>query len=300
MHRCVKILSPAKVNLFLEVIGQRRDGFHEIKTVLQEINLCDELTVRHTTRGITVHSDVKGLPLDRGNLVYQAAQLFLQDNNIKSGVEIQIVKRIPISGGLGGGSSNAACTLLAMDKLFGPRTDLQRLLGWAEKLGSDVPFFIRGVPSLAIGRGTELVPLRAYLPFWGVLAGPKGTPSPKKTAHVYDALNIGLTNGSVPVTITIAAIETKDVNALAAGVFNRLERIVLRRLPLVREIRHFMKTHGAKGVMVSGAGPTVFGIVPDRAHGVQISRKLSQRFGERVYTEVMRTLAGTPPPVWGT
>ena len=297
-HRCVKILSPAKINLFLEIVGKRQDGFHEIKTVFQCVNLCDILTVRPKPHGITLLSNAEDLPLDGRNLAHKAAQLFLSENKIKSGVEIRMLKRIPVSGGLGGGSSNAACTLLAMDKLFGTRCGMQKLLKWAQKLGSDVPFFLRGVPSLAMGRGTELVPLKSYVPFWIVLAGPKDFHLKNKTAEVYRALNMGLTTAGVPVTITLAAIETKSVNALSKSLFNRLENVVLEKFSFARKIRRFMKSHGAGGVLVSGAGPTVFGIVSGRAHGVKLEKALMRKFGERVHTKVTRTLARTPAPVF--
>ncbi len=294
----VKILSPAKINLFLEVIGRRQDGFHEIKTVLQEIDLCDELLLRSTASGIALSSECKDIPLDDRNLAYRAAKIFFSECKIRKGVRIEILKRIPVAAGLGGGSSNAACTLLALDKLFGTRLSLEKLLVLAEKLGSDVPFFIRGVPSVAIGRGAEVVPLGSYLPFCIILACPQGLSTQNKTAEVYKALNIGLTNGSVPITITIAAIEAKRVNTLSASLFNRLESVVRQRVPLVKEIRQFMESNGASGVLVSGAGPTVFGIVSDKALGKKLEKKIGKRFGGRVFTHLAKTLAGTPAPYY--
>ena len=293
----VRILSPAKINLFLEVLGKRRDGYHEIKTVLQAIDLWDELTVHRSSHGILVRSVCQDIPLDNSNLAYQAAQLFLRENKIKYGVEIGLVKRIPVSGGLGGGSSNASCTLLAMDMLFGTHCSTQKLLTWAKKLGSDVPFFIRGEPSLALGRGTEIMSLEAFFSFWVILAGPVTHGLPSKTAGVYKAVNMGLTGRFSPITLTTAAIETKNLSALSNSLFNRLESVVLERSPFVREIRDFMKAHGALGVLVSGAGPMVFGIVPDRAHGVELGKKISRQFGKRVYRVVAKTLASTPAPV---
>ncbi len=292
--RAVRILSPAKINLFLDVVARRADGFHEIKTLFQAVNLCDELRLCHAARGIRVSCDMPDLPTGPENLVTKAASMFLAHNKIRGGVDIAIRKKIPLSGGLGGGSSNAACTLLALNKLFGRPCGDGNLVAMAEKLGSDVAFFLRGRPSLGIGKGNEIIELRSSFPFWLVLAGPTATPPKQKTASVYAGLKIGLTNVARPITITLAALETKSVKQLASSLFNRLEDVVFLSLHEAKTIKKFMQNNGAIGALVSGAGPTVFGIVSSRAAGVELVGKIRRRFGPRAWAGVVRTLAGTP------
>ncbi len=290
----VKILSPAKVNLFLEVLGKRPDGFHEVKTVLQGVSLYDELHIRRVPKGISISSDCPDIPLDGKNLVHRAAAAFLRNNRIKSGVHIDLIKRIPVAGGMGGGSSNAACTLLALNKLFGHPWGSQEISSAAESLGSDVPFFMRGSPSVGIGKGGEIIVLEKYVSLWILLAAPRGLVLKNKTAQIYKGLKIALTKNKRPITITLVAIETNNVKLLCDSLFNRLERVVFCQMAQTRSIKAFMLVHGAMGALVSGAGPAVFGVVSDRIAGRKLEQKIHRQFGEGVWTRLVRTIPATP------
>jgi 4-diphosphocytidyl-2-C-methyl-D-erythritol kinase len=292
--RSIRVQSPAKINLFLEVLGRRPDGFHEVRTLMQAIDVCDTLVIRKIASGVRLSSHSNGFPLNTSNLSYRAAQLFLQANKIRSGVDIFCTKRIPLAGGLGGGSSNAACTLLGLNRLFRTRWSEERLLETAAKLGSDVPFFVRASLSLAIGKGSDIIPLERRLSFWVVLACPLGPVPPQKTASVYRALKIALTKDPRTFNITLAAIETKSVRDLSKSLFNRLEKVVLRRSPTARQLHRFMQRHGALGTLVSGAGPTVFSMVSGKRQGILLAEKIRGHFGNKVWVRVVRSLAKAP------
>src|SRR5579859_5462427 len=151
--------SPCKVNLLLNILGRRPDGFHELETVFQPVNLCDELTFERAGKGIALSCNEKSLPTDSDNLVFRAAEKFLAAAQISSGVKIHLEKKIPMAAGLGGGSGNAAVTLLALNELFGGPLPAGKLFEIAASLGSDVPFFLQDKPALAVGRGEQVQPL---------------------------------------------------------------------------------------------------------------------------------------------
>ena len=178
---------PAKVNLFLEVHARRPDGFHEIRTVLQAVGLMDTLTAAPIAEGVEVRVEGADLPAGPGNLVFAAARLFLDRFEIDGGVELDLVKRIPIEAGLGGGSSDAAGTLLLLRDLFRPDLDVEALAPLAADLGSDVPFFLGPGTALGMGRGEALAALPAPAPAWLVLFLP---PFGLATADVYAAVDV--------------------------------------------------------------------------------------------------------------
>jgi 4-diphosphocytidyl-2-C-methyl-D-erythritol kinase len=155
-------LSPCKVNLLLNILGRRADGFHELETVLQPIRVFDRLTFARTARGIGLSCSAPGLPTDGRNLVVRAAAMFLEAAGIKDGVRMELEKNIPLAAGLGGGSGNAATTLLGLNELFGEPLTPTQLQVIATALGSDVPFFLQGQPALATGRGERIEPLEPF------------------------------------------------------------------------------------------------------------------------------------------
>jgi 4-diphosphocytidyl-2-C-methyl-D-erythritol kinase len=151
-----------KVNLLLNILGRRADGFHELETVMQPINVCDQLTFERTTRGIVLSCNHANLPADSRNLIHRAATAFLQAAKINDGIKIHLKKKIPLAAGLGGGSGNAATTLLALNELFGQPLVSAKLCEIAATLGSDIPFFLQNKPALAIGRGEKIQPLENF------------------------------------------------------------------------------------------------------------------------------------------
>lgn len=255
----VAIRSPAKINLFLEVVGRRPDGYHEIESVMQLVDLCDEVRLRRTRRGIRVGVSGADLPEGQGNLAYKAAALLLERAGIREGVDIHLEKRIPVAGGLGGGSSNAAAVLAGVCRLFGLAESPGNLRGLAAELGSDVPFFLSDGLAVATGRGEVLRSLPPWPPQWLVIANP-GVPI--STAWAYREASSKLTGwqgrASIQPLIVAGRLTWPPVWA-----FNRLEAVVLPHRPEVRDLKAVLTEGGGAPVLMSGSGASVFAVVPD-------------------------------------
>ncbi len=264
----IKVLSPAKINLFLNVLFKREDGYHEIETVLQAIDIHDEVILRDRKEGIKIICQKAGVPEGKGNLAYQAAESLLRETHLNRGVEIEIKKEIPVAAGLGGGSSNAAAVLIGLRELWNLRSlTKERLQSLAEKLGMDVPFFIKGGRALGKGRGEKLVPLIGWEPFWLTLVIPDLKVS---TAWAYQSLSLGLTRkrkrikintgrGSFPMPHP-GTWSGKDYRSI---LHNKLEEVTEKEYPQVRRVKEKLRALGG-AVLMSGSGPAVFGIFPER------------------------------------
>lgn len=251
--------SPAKVNLFLRVLGKRADGYHEISTLMQPVSLFDELEISVSEgEGIAVVSDSAEAPGGEENLAYKAARVFLQSTALRRRVEISVKKIIPVGAGLGGGSSDAATVLMALNEMAGIWLPDGALMEMAARLGSDVPFFILKGPALAGGRGEKLK--RASLPeLHYVLINPGFHVS---TAWVYSSLvltNIG-ENNNLLYSYEVPASRDGVVEALA----NDLEAVTCRQYPEISGLKEMLKGAGALGTLMSGSGPTVFGVFHSR------------------------------------
>ena len=254
----VVIRAPAKVNLALEVLRRRRDGFHEVRTVLQTISLCDRIRLKRAGKGLRLRC--RNFP-DSGpsNLAWQAADLFLRRVRPRGGLEIELEKRIPVGGGLGGGSSDAAAVLLGACRLFGVRPDTEDLLQWAAELGSDVPFFILGGTALGRGRGERIEPLPPGDFQAAVLLYSPGFACP--TAALYRAWRpTALTRGGDRLTLFIRHWKKRDIRALGGSLFNDLEGVVFHLHPGLAEVRKRLLEAGAAGARVSGSGSCLFGL----------------------------------------
>lgn len=249
----IRRLSPAKVNLVLRVLGKRRDGYHEIASLMQSISLCDELLFTPQPFGIRLRCPGSGLPEDEGNLVFRAAQAFFSRAGVPGGIEIELHKRIPLAAGLGGGSSNAATTLQTLNEINGFPLSRVNLSHLAASLGADVPFFLYGPRAWAFGIGERLEPADSLPPFDLVLLHP---PLEVPTGPVYQGLNLGLTNGFIHYSIP-RFYTMRDV---AQGLWNDLESVTLKRYPELGELKSTLLRQGASGALMSGSGPTVFGI----------------------------------------
>jgi 4-diphosphocytidyl-2-C-methyl-D-erythritol kinase len=248
--------SPAKVNLYLRVLRKREDGYHDILSLMQRISLCDEITFATTVSGISVRCPGTSLPEDEGNIVYRAAAAFFSHIGTRPEIEITIHKRIPIAAGLGGGSSNAASTLMTLNEMYGFPLTRGELMRIGKGLGADVPFFIFGNTSWASGIGDclqESSPLPA-LRF--VLINPGFEIS---TKLVYQGLNLGLTKQAINYSIP----RFSTVEDLIRGLTNDLESVTIRLHPVLDQIKALLLKNGALGAMMSGSGPTVFGIFTD-------------------------------------
>lgn len=266
MEREITLPSPAKINLYLAVLGRRPDGYHDIETLFQTVSLSDTLTVRVDERGggIEVASDDASLPAGEGNLAGRAARALLDAEKIAGsapGIRIHIQKRIPVGAGLGGGSGDAATTLVALNRLLDLRLSAERLESIGASVGSDVPFLIRGGAAIGRGRGEILTRLPSLEPVELLLAKPDVSVS---TRWAYENLGETLTRSGA-LSIVAPRCGNMRVGDLVASLWNAFEDAVTRRHPEVREIRNAMLAGGASGALMSGTGPTVVGIFTDSA-----------------------------------
>jgi 4-diphosphocytidyl-2-C-methyl-D-erythritol kinase len=256
----VKILvkAPAKINLSLDVMHKRPDGYHEVEMVMTTIDLADriELSLLEEDR-IVIHSHNRFVPDDQRNLAYQAAHLLKERFQVKKGVVIGIEKTIPVAAGLAGGSSDAAATLRGLNKLWGLGLTLDELAELGAEIGSDVSFCVYGGTALATGRGEIIKQIPAPPTCWVVLAKPFIGVS---TADVYRRLNVDKIQHP-PTKEMISAIEKGDFHGVCNSVGNVLEDVTLSLYPEVAQIKDQMKRFGADAVLMSGSGPTVFSLV---------------------------------------
>lgn len=252
------IKAPAKINLSLDVLHKRPDGYHEVEMVMTTIDLADRIELSLLNRdSIKIHSQNRFVPDDQRNLAYQAALLLKERFNVKQGVSIAIEKTIPVAAGLAGGSSDAAATLRGLNKLWGLGLSLDELATLGAEIGSDVSFCVYGGTALATGRGEIIKQLPAPPTCWVVLAKPFIGVS---TAEIYRRLKIdGLTHPNT--SEMIHAIKDKDFTKVCNNVGNVLEEVTLGLHPEVAQIKDQMKRFGADAVLMSGSGPTVFSLV---------------------------------------
>jgi 4-diphosphocytidyl-2-C-methyl-D-erythritol kinase len=256
----VKILAPAKINLFLKVLGKRKDGYHELLTIMAPVALFDEIHLEPKEQGIFLKAPGSGCR-KKENLAYRAAALFLQETGINSGASIGIFKRIPVGAGLGGGSSDAASVLLGMNRLFEAGLSRDDLMAMAGKIGSDCPFFILGEPYLMGGRGEipirkVVLEQRSYLIIM--------PPLEISTALVYSHLKCPLTQGHK--LFTISDISVEKGNEPEQLLVNDLEGPAYGICPEIRTIKEELLDAGALGVLMSGSGSSVFGVFKNKEH----------------------------------
>jgi 4-diphosphocytidyl-2-C-methyl-D-erythritol kinase len=276
------VLCPAKVNLYLRVVGRRPDGYHEVVTVMQPLTLADELLVSLAGKGIALECDAPGLPSGEDNLAWRAARLFQEEMGQKLGVSLSLRKRIPVAAGLGGGSSDAAGTLLALNDLAGKPLDKVGLHRLASRLGADVPFFLSREPAVGRGIGTQLRAV-TLLPYWYLLVNPR---EPLSTRWVYE--NLDLDNLPGP-----PATETWDPEHPEIWVRNDLGAVVLKRFPELASVLAGLGESGAWCQGVSGSGPTLFGLFASREAAQQAGLRLRRTF--RGWLAVARGLTGPEP-----
>ncbi|MEA1965286.1 MAG: 4-(cytidine 5'-diphospho)-2-C-methyl-D-erythritol kinase [Candidatus Aerophobetes bacterium] len=268
------IRAAGKINLYLNVLGRYEDGYHEIESIMQSVSLSDRITLRPINKGIRLISNNPEIPLDEKNLSWRAANLFFQRTKIKEGLEIEIYKIIPLGAGLGGGSTDAAATLVGMDKLFQTKVSSSDLLKWANELGKDTPFCLKGGTALVKGKGENLTSLPSIKGGWIILLYPKILIS---TSWVYERVKIELTKKRLNVKLLNKLIEKEGLRGLVPLLYNRLEEVVMEEFPLIKEIKREMLSMGAKGSLMAGSGSTIFAIVENREKAKYISHKLQNR-----------------------
>ncbi|MCK4839985.1 MAG: 4-(cytidine 5'-diphospho)-2-C-methyl-D-erythritol kinase [Desulfobulbaceae bacterium] len=285
------IQAPAKINLCLAVKGKRSDGYHELESVMQKLELADIVRIRvEEGTGISLSCPGSDLPEDRTNLVWQAARLLIDEAGVDCRVIIILEKNIPVSAGLGGGSSDAAAVLLALDDLLLTNLGEERLLGMALQLGADVPFFIKKNLSAALAKGVgeRLTAVPGIHDCEVILVKPGFGVS---TKWVFD--NLALTTNSNPYILAPEKDCLSDrysgsevdflKQAGPAGFFNDLESVTVAHYPEIAEIKKLMLADGALVSLMSGSGPTVFGIFTDNCKAVACYKKFGKRYGHNVF-----------------
>ncbi len=247
-----------KINLTLDVVGKRENGYHDLRMIMQTINLFDTLYIRKTkVPGIRLRANYSWLPTDEKNIVYRAVQVFFDQLGQDVGVSIELTKRIPVAAGLAGGSTDAAAALIGLNRLFNTKYDMQKLMEMGFKLGADVPFCILRGTVLAEGIGEELTPLPSMPYTHVVLVKP---PISVSTAIVYKNLDINTISQRPDTEAVIQAIKDKDVHTIARNMVNVLEGVTIPMYPIIEDFKQDLMRHGAIGAMMSGSGSTVFGL----------------------------------------
>lgn len=251
--------APAKINLVLDVLHKRGDGYHEVEMVMTMIDLADRIEMEELPSDTIIISCQAGfIPLDEKNLAFQAAKLIKERYHVTKGVYIHLDKKIPVAAGLAGGSSDAAATLRGLNRLWGlniPQSELQEL---GAELGSDVPFCVMGGTAIARGRGEKLEPIPSPPQCWVVLAKP---PLNVSTADIYGKLDVNAITRHPSVQQMKEAVTRKSFDAMCESLGNVLEDVTMSLYPQVRHTKECMRRLGADGVLMSGSGPTVFGLV---------------------------------------
>jgi 4-diphosphocytidyl-2-C-methyl-D-erythritol kinase len=282
----VKIRAPAKINLRLRVIGKRADGYHLLDTILLPVSLYDEIDISKVRQiagktapknRLTVSCNDPLVPAGRKNLAYQAALLILSDAKTNARVHIRIHKRIPVGAGLGGGSSDAAATLVGLNRLFRLGYSAKRLEEMSLALGADVPFFVKAVPARARGIGERLSPLRRVPRLWLIILHPN---FPVSTGWVYRNLPSKLTKPIANTSINRWSGSLANLNKLLV---NDLETVTMGRYPRIGLLKEELARQGAVGTLMSGSGSSVFGIFPSRRRAQRAWRQLRKDKGVEAF-----------------
>ena len=280
--RELKLKAKAKINLGLDVVRKREDGYHEVRIIMQMINLYDKITLRKKTEpGITVTANLSYLPVNEDNLVYRAAKLLMDEFQVDGGLEIELQKYIPVAAGMAGGSTDAAAVMVGVNRIFQLGLNKKQLMERGVKIGADVPFCIMRGTALAEGIGEELTPLPAMPHCSLVIAKPKIHVS---TKFVYGNLKVGELTEHPDIDGQVQALRENNLEQLVTRMGNVLETVTIPAYPVIDEIKHTMMKYGAMGAMMSGSGPTVFGIFEKEDKAQEVCRLLKkEKAAKQVY-----------------
>lgn len=262
MKDTAQLKALAKINLGLDVTGRRENGYHDVRMVMQTIYLYDDVLIKKTEEpGIVVKTNLSFLPINEDNIAYKAAKMLIDEFGIEQGVEITLDKHIPVAAGLAGGSSNAAAVLVGMNQMFDLKLSQQDLMDRGVKLGADVPYCVMRGTVLAEGIGEILSPLPPMPKCYILIAKPGISVS---TKVVYEKLDSKPIEHHPDIDAIIDGLEKSDLHKVAASLGNVLEAVTIEDHPIIEEIKDAMKNAGALNAMMSGSGPTVFGIFDDK------------------------------------
>lgn len=253
----------AKINLGLDVVRRREDGYHEVRMVMQTIHLYDKLDIaKKKEQGISITSNLSYVPTNENNLVYKAGKLLMEEFDIKEGVSVHLQKRIPVAAGMAGGSTDAAAMLYGMNEMFGLGLSRQQLMERGVKIGADVPYCLMRGTALAEGIGEKLTSLPPMVKCPVLIAKPQISVS---TKFVYQNLKLDENTVHPDIDQLITDIRKQDLHAIAGDMGNVLESVTIPEYPIITKIKEQMLKSGAVNAMMSGSGPTVFGLFEDEA-----------------------------------
>ena len=262
----ISVKALAKINLGLDVVRKREDGYHEVRMVMQTIHLFDRLEISKNTSGeITMETNLSFLPTNENNLVYKAAKLLQDEFAIKDGVHVWLHKYIPVAAGMAGGSTDAAAVLYGMNQIFDLGLTREELMERGVKIGADVPYCIMRGTALAEGIGEQLTALPPMVKCPILIAKPQISVS---TKFVYENLKLDENTVHPDIDRLVEDIRRKDLAAITSDMGNVLETVTIPNYPVIAEIKEHMMEHGAAGAMMSGSGPTVFGLFDDKEKAV--------------------------------
>ena len=257
----ISLKALAKINLGLDVVRRREDGYHEVRMIMQTIHLYDRLDIKRTKEsGIQIQTNLSFLPVNENNLIYKAAKLLMDEFSITDGVSVKLDKRIPVAAGMAGGSTDAAAMLFGMNRLFSLGLTKRQLMERGVQIGADVPYCIMRGTALAEGIGEELSPIAPMVKCPVLIAKPSISVS---TKFVYQNLKLDDTTVHPDIDLLIEDIKAKNLYDIAAHMGNVLETVTIPNYPVIDEIKKHMLSNGAVGAMMSGSGPTVFGLFDD-------------------------------------
>ena len=257
----IRLKARAKINLGLDVLGKREDGYHEVRMVMQTIGIYDRLILtKIPEEEIRITSNLAFLPVNENNLIYKAIKLLKDEYHFPGGVSVDLNKFIPVAAGMAGGSTDAASTMFGVNRLFGLNLSMGKMMELGVRLGADVPYCVMRGTALAEGIGEKLTRITPVPHMWILIAKPQINVS---TRLVYEQLDMGGIQKHPDIDGIIRAIEAQDVVRIAQSMGNVLENVTVPLYPVIETIKQDMLSHGAINAMMSGSGPTVFGLFPD-------------------------------------
>ena len=277
----------AKINIGLDVLRRREDGYHELKMIMQTVDICDDLLFEKTEKpGIVIQTGCEELPVDGNNLIYKAADLLLQEKGITEGVKITLTKRIPIAAGMAGGSSDAAATMRGLNELYGMGYSIQELQELGVKLGADIPYCLVGGTMLSEGIGEILTPLPTPPDCYLVVAKPDINVS---TGFVYGNLQADRLTYHPDIDGMIEALHTGSLSGITDRLGNVLETVTIKEYPVIEEIKELLRDMGAENALMSGSGPSVFGIFTKKETAEAAAKVVrNQQLAEQIFVTTFK------------
>lgn len=285
------MFSPAKINLYLRILGRRADGYHDLETVMLPLDFGDQITLQLAEKNVTLECDDPRLPTDDTNLALRAAKLLATKCRVEQGVRILLQKRTPLAAGLGGGSSNAAAVLKGLSQLWQVDAPPDVLGELAARIGSDINFFLAGGAALCRGRGEQVEPIACKLSAAILLVNPGFGISTKWAYESWAKAAAGLTAKPPEVSLLLRALAENDLLGVSRCLFNSLEAPSIKKFPVLRLLKDAMRAGGATGALMSGSGATVFGLLAGAKAAEDSAKQIREEFGPSMWTQVTKCLS---------